>query len=342
MALAAIDGLTAVALARAAMRTPSVLIGVLILAGVLGFGLMDRLRTVGLTGSETFALACLMAMGVGSAATVGARRELEGPFGFSLMSPIQQFGLALRRAVFGLVPVLVVLAGLVAIARPDLWAEVTPLALAGASVGTAGGVVLGWASGQIPLGRLTEAWSGRGVSLAWLGRGIGPIVLIGLAIQAQGYGATTQAQMLAVGAAVAAVLATLPVDPARLNLVATVHQSMARLVMPLALPPMIAGVPAGVGAGLVAGLAPILALMAGLGLGLVGGLARVFLGLAALGRSEKAARTAGIIELMLAMVLPIAGPLAIGSAALIWIGGRLVWLWRRGERVRWLDPESER
>lgn len=341
-ALAAVDGLTTLALLRAAVRTPTVLFGVMGLVVVIGFGVMDRLRTVGLSGLEMFALVALVGLGVGVAAVAGARRELDGPFGFALMPPAQQAALALRRGGAGLGLGLMVVAALVAVARPDLLIRLMPAALAGGLVGSIVGTALGWLSGRVGAGLPSQDLRGRSPALSWLGRAIGPIVLIGLALQAQVYGATTQAQMLGLGAGVAAVLMTLPVDPIRLNLLAATPQSMARLVLPFALPPMVVGTVAGLAAGLVAGLAPAVAIGAGLALGLVGGMARMFLGLAALGRSDRAARTAGTIELLLILVLPIAGPLAIGSAALIWIGGRLVWLWRRGKRVRWLDPEGER
>lgn len=343
-ALARLDALTAVALIRAAVKSPAVLLGVIAIVAIAGFGLADRLRSVELDTRTVFIVAVGLSVMIGAGFVSQARAALEGPFGFVLIRPADMTGLILRRAGTVLLLLMAGLLALVGAVRPEAWLMVAGVALPGAALGLGLGMILwlGWAHGAAQPQR---AWTILTRLKGWgprLWRAAPSLALWLLAIQARGYGAETSAQILTTAAAVSGVLAVLPVDPVRLNLLATAPQSMARLIMPLAVAPLLAGVAGGTVAGLISGLTPGLAAAAGLALGVIGALARVFLGLAALGRSETAARSAGAVELLVAVILPFAGPLAIGSAALVWIGGRMVWLWRRGRRVRWLDPEGER
>lgn len=311
---------------------------------ILGFGLAERLRTTELDARTVLAATVGMGVILGAGFASQARAALEGPFGFALIRPAQMIGLIVRRA--GLVMLVLTAAALalVAAVRPDAWLMVAAAALAGAVLGTGAGALLGLVWARVaerprPVWPVLARLKGWGPGL-W--RATPSVGLLLLALQARGFGAETPAQILGMAAAVSAVVAVLPVDPARLNLLAATPQSMARLILPLAVPPLLAGVAGGAIAGVIAGLTPAVIAAAAFGLGVIGALARLFLALAALGRSEAAARTAGTVELLVALILPFAGPLAIGSAALVWIGARMLWLWRRGLKVRWLDPEGER
>lgn len=342
-ALATLDALTAAALVKAAVKSPTLLLGVVGVLAVFGFGLTEHLRTGPLDAPTTF----WIAMGLGVLVSMGVasrtRTELEGPFGFVLIRPGQRMVLILRRAGIALALIVSALIVAVAIAQPQAWAGLTPLAFVGAAAGVVAGTGLGWLFSRASAPRLDgSAWAQLLFQARRLAPALAPIGLIALAVQARFYGAESTSQILAMAAAATAVLAALPVDPAKLTMLAGTPQSMLRLIGPLAIRPAAVGVLAGAAAVMAVGLPVKMVLAAAVALGAVGALARVFLGLAALGRSEKAARTAGAVELMLALILPIAGPLAIGVAALGWIGVRLVWLWRRGRRVRWLDPEGER
>lgn len=342
-ALARIDALTGAALMRAAVKSPTVLLGAAGLLAVLGFGLMDRLRTNALDTSTAWWVA------LGAGALISAifasqiKTELEGPFGFVLIRPMQRMALILRRAGVAVALIAGALLAMVAVAQPLSWMPTAPAVLVGAAVGALAGAGLGWSAPRASMPGLDGSVLAR---IQVQTRRLAPLValigLVALALQARFYGAETTARMLALAAAVSAVMAALPVDPAKLAMLAGAPQSMLRLIGPLTIRPAAAGVGVGTAAGLAVGMPVGMVVASAFALGAVGALARVFLGLAALGRSARTARTAGAVELMLALILPIAGPLAIGAAALGWIGVRLVWLWRRGRRVRWLDPEGER
>jgi len=341
--LATVDAVTAAALVRAAVKSPTVLLGAAGILAVLGFGLMDRLRANTPDASTVWWIALGVGASVSASVASQIKTELEGPFGFVLIRPMHRMALILRRAGAALALIAGALLALVAVAQPASWALTASATLVGAAVGASAGAGFGWLAPRASALRL----DGSALALIQIhGRRLAPLVaLIGLAalaLQARFYGAETTAQMLTVAAAAPAVMAALPVDPAKLAMLAGAPQSMLRLIAPLAIRPAAVGVGVGTAAGLAIGLPVGIVVASAFALGAVGALARVFLGLAALGRSAKAARTAGAVELILALVLPIAGPLAIGAAALGWIGVRLVWLWRRGRRVRWLDPEGER
>lgn len=343
-ALARVDALTAVALVRAAVKSPTVLLGVIAMTAIAGFGLADRLAQVAPDARTVFAIAVGVGLALGTAFASQAQGELEGPFGFVLVRPAQMAGLILRRAGRVLALLTAGLIALVAATRPEAWPMTAAVALPGAALGTAAGAGLGrlWRPSAVLSRTGGSIFARLGVWRARLLRAAPSVVLMLLALQARGYGAETQAQILAGASAVSAVAAVLPVDPVRLNLLAVTSQSMARLILPLAIPPFVTGLLFGAIAGFIGGLATKPVLVAALALALVGAVARVFLGLSALGRSPAAARTAGAIELLVALLLPLVGPLAMGPIAIIWILGRMIWLWRRGRRVRWLDPEGER
>lgn len=338
------DAVATLAFARMARNQPVVLLGGGACLAVLVFGLADRLGSASLTAGFWTAGAALVGALVGTSVGRAAGSGLEGPFGFVLARPMQAGLVALRRTLAWLMPVMIVVPAIVAWRRPEAWLDWMPGLLPAAAIGAAVGVVLGQAAGGlvergralIPVPRMGDDPRRRLVGQLMLTAG-----LLGAAWMAGRQGSEGLAQLLAVGAALSALAATAAVDPARLAILAATPMSMAQLVLPMAVRPALTGLIVGAAAGAVLGHPPAVALGMGLVLALVGGLARVFLTLAALGRSQRAARTAGTVELLIVGVLPFAGPLAIGAAAGVWVVVRLVWLWRRGVRVRWLDPENE-
>lgn len=80
---------------------------------------------------------------------------------------------------------------------------------------------------------------------------------------------------------------------------------------------------------------------AALGLGALATLAaatlRVVLALSSLGRSKIGAQQAAAVELL---VLALIGASGLFLLAPLWIAIRLIWLWRRGERVRWREAAT--
>jgi len=344
VALARIDLLTGGALAQAAVRSPTVVFGVIGILAALGFGLNERVRSMGLDPQTASVVGLALGLAVAAGVAARAQQALEGPFGFVLVRPVQMIVLVLRRAGGVLAALLTGLMAVVGLARPEILPMFAATVVPGAVLGGIGGACLGlvWAragSGQLAGGAALSRVRHLGSRLRQV---VPSAILLALALQARMLGADTPSQLLAVAGAVAGVIVVLPVDPRWLNLMGKAPQSMSWLILPLALPPALVGVFCGVVAGVITGAAPQLVGLTVLVLSGVGVVARIFLALAALGRTDAGARTAGTTELALALLLPIAGPLAIGSAALIWIGGRLVWLWRRGRRVRWLDPASDR
>lgn len=335
--MAAIESLQALALARAALTSPMLVVG----GGVvLWFVISAIVLKLSLTSASPLSVAIIAAMVAGVAAySLGRpnRRDIEGPFGWVLACPTQRLYVAARRAGPILAASLAAFAVLTGVARPEAFGVWLPSAAVSAVLGGAAGVGV---AALLPI--TASDWTVRasGIRLRFDGHALGLILSIGLILAAarlSAQGATAGAQLLASLAVGAAVLPTLAVDARRLTLRAQGPLSMTQVLLPgLARPALTAAI-AALAAGAVVGLAAMEMLGLILVLAFLAALARLFLALAALGRSDRTAATAGWVELTVAAVLPTAGPAAVGPLAILWVLFRLTWLWRRGARVRWLD-----
>lgn len=342
LAIASVEARQAATLGRLALKSPTLMLGGAVLALFVGARLVQKLGLVELSPGQLAATGATAGLLLGLSAARSRATALEGPFGFVLMQPQMRLLNGLRRAGLAVAALLLLFGLLMLVARPEealLWAGA-------ASLGAFGGGLVGTVlSGLLPMtapGR-TGAVDGRFSRLAPLtARVLLWIALIAGALRTGAQDATGPAQLFAALALAVAVLPSLPVEPKTLNLRAVTPLSLPRLILPLAFTPAALAGLAGLASGWAAGLTPGLILGLALVVSALAGAARIFLALAALGRSEAAARTAGGVELAIAGVMPAAGPAAIGPLAALWVLARFAWLWRRGARVRWLDPEGGR
>lgn len=337
-ALAAVDWARLRWLVGGLTRQPTLLIGcaLLLTLGIVGF--WRRLEVAEPDAWSIFAGAALLSFtaGAGRRPTLNDR---EGPLGFTLVRCRSCAVLTARRTLLVLAIAFVSVAVLVVAVRPEMAAQWLSLGLVGSVVGATLGIVIA--------GSLTPVVPIRipGARLRMSGRLCGAVLAIGLLIasaRVNVQGSIAAAQAFAALAIVCAVAPMLPVDARRLQVLAATPIPLSRLILNWTFPPAISALVFALGAGLATGLSGSHAIAMAAGLASIASLARIFLILAALGRSEVAARSAGLVELVVALLLPLAGPAALGPITAVWILGRLAWLWRRGARVRWLDVEAAR
>lgn len=342
-ALAAIRALQALDLLRVLIRSPTTLLVGALLAAFIGAGAVQSLERTTATPAQAALAVLLSAFVTGFGAARIRTAERDGPFGFLLAQPSVRWAVGVRRAGMAVGAMLVLAITAVAVVRPAALGAWLAPALIGGGIGT---LLAATAAAWLPIFDVIHGLSLRArlpsrlagpllIVLPWLALVVG-------AARSEAQAAHAPAQLFAALAIAAAVLPCLRIDPRRLNLLALTPQPMARLILPLAAPAAVIGLIATPPAALAAGLGMPFALGLALVLAIMAGAARIFLGLAALGRSERAANMAGGVELAIVGVMPTTGPAAIGPLALVWVLGRFAWLWRRGGRVRWLDPEDGR
>ena len=336
----ALDRLQAAALIKALVTSPVVLLGggaLVILATIRLTLLVDELAL----GVDAALAAAFLAAALMLALTVtmtASDRAREGPLGFAFVDPVFIARLAMIRAGLAAAPILTLILAMAAWRRTDL---ILPL-LAGLSSGGLSGLVLGSGLGQVRarLSRLGHRLPAVGKSapvprIAPAVVGVGAAALLAVAVfRLQAQDAGQAAGLVAAAGVGLAALGAVKVDTTRFALIAGLPVDLSRTTLPLIpLPLLVVGAVAA-GMLLLLGAAPGPALGLGLFAGLAAAVLRVILTLSSLGRSRIGAQQAAAVELLILGLIGISGLFVLAP---LWLLVRLIWLWRRAERVRWRE-----
>ena len=334
-----LDRLQAAGLIRALVASPVVVVGggfvgamVVVRLAALARGLALGAIESGLAGGAVAAVVFLAL----TLAIAPRDRAREGPLGFAFITPGFAGRVAAVRAGFLSAPLLVLVLTLIVLKRPDLAVAVGVGLISGSVSGLVLGVIVirltapGTPSTSLP--RLAFLRMAPGVSSV-----VAAVALALVAGRLQAQGADQAARAAAVAGLGLAALGALRVDTVRFALIASLPASLWRSLLPLLpLPLLICGTVA-TAILLLLGTAPAPALGLGGLAGLAGATLRVLLALSSLGRSQVGAQQATAVELLILTLLGLSG---LSILAPMWIAFRLIWLWRRAERVRWREATT--
>lgn len=334
----ALDRLQATGLMRALIVSPVVVLGVGFLAVMVVVRLAAFAQELNLgpldagLAAGAVTVTVIMALTLSVAPREGAR---EGPLGFTFVAPSFSARVAALRAGMFSAPLLVLILTVVFWKRPDLALPVSLGLITGAVAGFALGAAvirLSALEAVFPSLRVRERPSLRTAPAAWGVVGAAALAIVAFRLQAQG--AEQAAGVVAAAGVALAVLGAVRLDTVRFALIASLPAALWRSLLPLLPLPFLITGPVATGMLLLLGIAPGSAL----GLGALAALAamtlRLLLALSSLGRSRVGAQLAAAVELLILALIGLSGLFLVAP---LWIAIRLIWLWRRGERVRWRE-----
>lgn len=340
----ALDRIQAAALMKALAASPVILLGggaLVILATIRLTLLVDELA---LGGVDAVLAAAVLAAALMLALTLTMMpgdRAQEGPLGFAFVDPAFTARVAMIRAGLAVAPVLALVLVVVAWRRTDL---ILP-AMAGLACGGIGGVVIGGALGPMrarlsgfkkvpPAGQGSRRPTPRAPVVHGL---IGAAIMAVLVFRLQAQGVDKAASLAAAAGVGLAALGAVRVDSTRFALLAGLPADLSRTVLPLIPLPLLIVTAVSAGMLLMLDVTPGPALALGLIAGLAAAALRVILALSSLGRSRVGAQQAAAVEVLILILIAVSG---LAVLAPPWIAIRLIWLWRRAERVRWREATS--
>lgn len=340
----ALDRLQAAALIKALAASPVVLVGggaLVIFATIRLTLLVDKL-TLGSVDAAlaAAALAAALMLALTLTMTAGDRAQ-EGPLGFAFVDPAFTARLAMIRAVLVIAPVLVLVLAVVAWRRTDL---ILP-AQAGLACGVLGGVVTGGVLSPVrarlngfktvlPAGHGSRRPTPRACVVQGL---VGAAIMAVFAFRLQAQGVDKAASIAAAAGIGLAALGAVRVDSNRFALLAGLPADLSRTALPLIPLPLLIVTAVATGMLLMLEVTPGPALALGLIAGLAAAALRVILALSSLGRSRVGAQQAAAVEVLILILIAVSG---LTVLAPLWIAIRLIWLWRRAERVRWREAPT--
>lgn len=340
----ALDRLQATALIKALAVSPIVLLGggaLVMLATMRLTLLVDKLALNNVDAALAAAvLAAALMLALTLTMTEGERAQ-EAPLDFAFVDPTFTARLAMTRAGLMIVPVLALVLAVVAWQSMDL----TLPALAGLACGGLVGVVIGGALGPVrarlsgfkkvlPAGQDSRRPTPRAPVVQGL---IGAAILAVFAFRLQAQGVDKAAGLAAAAGVGLAALGAVKVDTTRFALLAGLPADLSRAVLPLIPLPLLIVTAVATGMLLMLNVTPGAAPALGLIAGLAAAALRVILALSSLGRSRIGAQQAAAVEVLILILIAVSG---LTVLAPLWIAIRLIWLWRRAERVRWREATT--